>query len=78
MSRVFSTTIIEKIARMPNPATAMMKKSRMFRMLCSTATAARSGPCFCSHVLTTKYIGRIRSSAVWIVRRQPRRGRRPA
>ena len=50
MSRVFSTTIIEKIARMPNPATAMMKNSRMFRMLCSMATAASSGPCFCSQV----------------------------
>ena len=52
ISRVFSTTIIEKIARMPNPATAMMKKSRMLRMLCSIATAPRSGPCFCSQVDT--------------------------
>ena len=50
ISRVFSTTIIEKIARMPNPATAMMKNSRMFRMLCSMATAPKSGPCFCSQV----------------------------
>ena len=58
MSRVFSTTIIEKIARMPNPATAMMKNRSMFRMLCSTATAASSGPCFCSQVETRKYIGR--------------------
>ena len=57
MSRVFSTTIIEKIARMPNPATAMMKNSRMLRMLCSTATAPRSGPCFCSQVETRKNAG---------------------
>ena len=28
ISRVFSTTIIEKIARMPNPATAMMKNKQ--------------------------------------------------
>ena len=41
MSRVFSTTIIEKIARMPNPATAMMKNSRMFRMLCSIGHGAQ-------------------------------------
>ena len=65
MSRVFSTTIIEKIARMPNPATAMMKNSRMFRMLCSIGTAASSGPCFCSQVETRKYIGRSGSSASW-------------
>ena len=51
ISRVFSTTIIEKIARMPNPATAMMKNSRMFRILCSIATAPSSGPCFCSQVV---------------------------
>jgi hypothetical protein len=57
MSRVFSTTIIEKIARMPKPATAMMKNSKMLRMLCSTATAARSGPCFCSQVETMKKLG---------------------
>ena len=44
MSRVFSTTIIEKIARMPKPATAMIMNSRILRMLCSMATAPRSGP----------------------------------
>ena len=57
ISRVFSTTIIEKIARMPKPATAMMKKSRMLRMLCSIATAPSSGPCFCSQVETRKNSG---------------------
>ena len=78
MSRVFSTTIIEKIARMPKPATAMMRNSSTFRMLCSMATAASSGPCFCSQVLTPE-VHRPHPLERGLDRRPPaRRGRRPA
>ena len=45
MSRVFSTTIMKKIARMPKPATAMIMNSSTFRMAVSICTAASSGPC---------------------------------
>ena len=51
MSRVFSTTIIEKMARMPKPATPMIMNSSTLRMPFSTAMAASSGPCLSSQVL---------------------------
>ena len=55
MSRVFSTTIMKKIARIPNPATAMIKNSSTLRIIDSTSTAANSGPCFFSQVLTWNF-----------------------
>ena len=52
MSRVFSTTIIKKMARMPKPATAMIRNSSTLRMAVSICTAASSGPCLSCQVET--------------------------
>ena len=54
MSRVFSTTIIVKMAKMPNPATPTIRNSSTFKMPRSTEMAARSGPCLSSQVCTLK------------------------
>ncbi len=45
MSRVFSTTIMKNVARMPKPATAMIRNSKMFKIVVSKRTADSSGPC---------------------------------
>ena len=52
MSRVFSTTIMKKMARMPKPATAMIMNSSTLRMAVSICTAASSGPCLSRQVET--------------------------
>ena len=43
MSRVFSTTIMKKIARMPKPATAMIRNNSTLSTAVSICTAASSG-----------------------------------
>src|SRR5262245_6468780 len=50
MSRVFSRTIIEKMARMQNPATPTIMKSSKLRSPRSMSTALSSEPCFSSQV----------------------------
>ena len=50
ISRVFSATIMLKIARIPKPATAMIMKRRTLRIPFSMSMAASSEPCFSSHV----------------------------
>ena len=52
MSRVFSTTIMKKIARMPKPATAMIRNSSTLSTAVSICTAASSAPSLSRHVLT--------------------------
>ena len=74
MSRVFSTTIMKKIARMPKPATAMIMNSRMLRTALSICTAANSGPCLSRQVETPYSSGETRPAAC----RAPRRHRLPA
>ena len=50
ISRVFSTTIMKNVARMPKPATAMIKNNKMLRIVVSICTAANNGPCISFHV----------------------------
>ena len=45
MSRVFSTTIMKNVAKIPKPATAMIRNSKMFKIVVSSRTADNSGPC---------------------------------
>ena len=52
MSRVFSTTIMKKIARMPKPATAMIMNSSTLRMAVSICTAAKQRPLLVAPGLT--------------------------
>ena len=54
MSLVFSTTIMVKIARIPNPATPTIRNKSTLRMPRSTPIAASSGPCLSSQVWMRK------------------------
>ena len=48
--RAKNPAIIKNVARIPKPATAMIKNNRMFRIVVSSRTAASNGPCMSRQV----------------------------